>query len=414
MLNKIKNSINISLVKDSAIYLLGELFSKSIPFLLLPYLSRKLGVAGYGELSYYQTYLALFAIFIGLNQEGAVARYYYFYGKKGIDLILMSGYIYTCITGLLLLLFCFFLKSYILCYIVGICIFSSFLASQLSVRQCQKQAIPYTVLQFLSGFISAVFTVIFLEIYTNNLVEKRFLALLVANIVVFVIAFLLYHKKNKGFRLFTLKKYKLGIVYILSFGLPLILHQLSFFMKGQLDRIFIYQTYSAAQLGVYSAAIQFASIISILIMAINKATLPYYYEALQTNKWTLESIKKITVLSLLLTPLPAVVLYVLPESLLLWILGKDFVGVKYYTCLFLFGYSLTIPYLILVNYLFYYGKNGGIAKMNLMSAFGYVALLIYCSQQSITWVPFALILSNLLLVGLLWMTITKENSKNVV
>ncbi|HHF3653343.1 TPA: flippase, partial [Haemophilus influenzae] len=39
--------------KDSVIYLVGELSSKLVPFLLLPYLSRKLGVEGYGSLSYY-------------------------------------------------------------------------------------------------------------------------------------------------------------------------------------------------------------------------------------------------------------------------------------------------------------------------------------------------------------------------
>ena len=56
-------------IKDSVIYLIGELSAKSIPFLMLPYLTRKLGPDGFGELSYYLTWLALFAIFIGLSQE---------------------------------------------------------------------------------------------------------------------------------------------------------------------------------------------------------------------------------------------------------------------------------------------------------------------------------------------------------
>ncbi len=71
----------MALVKDSAIYLAGEILSKAIPFMLIPYLSRKLGVDGYGELSYYQTYIALFVIFLGLSQDGAIARYFYFYGN---------------------------------------------------------------------------------------------------------------------------------------------------------------------------------------------------------------------------------------------------------------------------------------------------------------------------------------------
>ena len=41
----------MKILKDSAVYLLGELFAKALPFLLLPYLTRKLGAAGFGELS---------------------------------------------------------------------------------------------------------------------------------------------------------------------------------------------------------------------------------------------------------------------------------------------------------------------------------------------------------------------------
>ena len=50
------------ILKDSVIYLIGEIVAKIFPFLLLPYLSRKLGVNGFGELSYYQTILSLLII----------------------------------------------------------------------------------------------------------------------------------------------------------------------------------------------------------------------------------------------------------------------------------------------------------------------------------------------------------------
>ncbi|MDE3988981.1 oligosaccharide flippase family protein, partial [Glaesserella parasuis] len=101
----------MKVIKDSAIYLFGELVSKSIPFLLLPYLSRKLGVEGFGELSYYQTFLALFAIFIGLSQDGAVARYFYRYGKRSLDLVVTTGYAYTITIGALGLIACWVAKS---------------------------------------------------------------------------------------------------------------------------------------------------------------------------------------------------------------------------------------------------------------------------------------------------------------
>ena len=108
----------MQLLKDSAIYVIGELFSKIVPFLLLPYLSRKLGVEGFGELSYYQTYLALFGIFLLLGQDGAVARYFYFYGKRSLDLVVRSGYAYTIVIGSLMLLVCWLLKAEIMACIL--------------------------------------------------------------------------------------------------------------------------------------------------------------------------------------------------------------------------------------------------------------------------------------------------------
>ena len=120
----------MSLIKDSSIYLIGELSAKCVPFLLLPYLSRKLGVEGFGELSYYQTFLALFVIFIGLSQDGAVARYFYVYGKRSLNLVVNTGYTYTLSIGGLGLLFCWLMQSEIMFYLVLSAIFQVFLSAQ--------------------------------------------------------------------------------------------------------------------------------------------------------------------------------------------------------------------------------------------------------------------------------------------
>lgn len=183
-------------IKDSAIYLFGELISRLVPFLLLPYLSRKLGVEGFGELSYYQTYLALFLIIVGLSQEGAIARFFYVYGKRALNLVVNAGYAYTLSIGSVILAFCLFFKAEMLAYLALSAIFQSFLAVQLSVRQCQKQAVAYSVIQFLSASLSAGITVFMLEMYQTELVEKRILAILFSNLLVFLFAYLLYRQKH--------------------------------------------------------------------------------------------------------------------------------------------------------------------------------------------------------------------------
>mgnify|MGYP002656221549 CR=1 FL=1 len=107
----------MSLIKDSSIYLIGELSAKCVPFLLLPYLSRKLGVEGFGKLSYYQTFLP-------------VARYFYVYGKRSLNLVVKTGYAYTLSIGGLGLLFCWLMQSEIMFYLVLSAIFQVFLSAQ--------------------------------------------------------------------------------------------------------------------------------------------------------------------------------------------------------------------------------------------------------------------------------------------
>lgn len=398
-------------IKDSVIYLIGELISKAMPFLLLPYLSRKLGVEGFGELSYYQTFIALFFLVISLSQDGAVTRYFYFYGKRSLNLIVSTGYIFSLFTGSIILLICFLIKSEILAYCALSAIFQSFLSVQLGIRQCQKQAVPYTIIQFLSGLISVLFTIILLELFTANLVEKRILAIFFANLVVFLISYFLYKGKIR-YKRFSISRYKTALLYLLAFGIPLVFHNLSHFLKGQLDRIFIYHQFSELDLGLYAMGAQVAAIFMVIIQAINKATVPYYFEGLKKQKIDIALVHKFALYSLCLVPIPALLFWFIPESLVLWILGSNFGGVKYYISCFLLSNSLIIPYLILVNYLFYFGKNKLIALCSILSTVVYLLALVALMFTQIEYIPFASILGALAIIPILFY-MTKKVSQQI-
>lgn len=388
-------------IKDSAIYLAGELISRSMPFLLLPYLSRKLGVEGFGELAYYQTYLALFLIVVSLSQEGAVARYFYVYGKRSLNLVISAGYLYTLMTGSLILIGCWIAQSEILAYLALTVMFQSFVAVQLTVRQSRKQPISYMVIQFLSSFSSVIFTILLLEIFTENLIEKRFLALLFANIFALVIAYYLYLKTTR-IKAFNWGTYKTAILYILGFGVPLILHNASLFLKGQIDRVFIYHQFSQYELGLYAMGVQIAAILMIILYALNKALVPYLFEGLKQQRITLKQIHKWTFYTLFLVPIPALVMALIPESWVVWVLGKQFMGTKYYIILFLFSSSLSMPYFLLVNYLFYYGKNQFVSLCSILSTVVYLVSLVLLTFTQIEYVPFAGILGAAIILPMLY------------
>ena len=100
---------------------------------------------------------------------------------------------------------------------------------------------------------------------------------------------------------FGFKIYKKLFIYFFSFGTPLIIHQLSTYAKGNLDKLFIYKNFSSADLGLYSVAVQVASIVTILLMAINKAFLPYFFEYIKKNN-DKKNILKTVLLSMLVGP----------------------------------------------------------------------------------------------------------------
>lgn len=395
------------ILKDSFIYLIGELFAKSLPFLMLPYLTRKLGPEGFGELSYYLTWLALFGIFIGLSQEGAITRYFYFYGKKGLNTVVTAGYLYNIVISAILLLGCWFFQAEIMAYIVLATMFQSFINVQLALRQCQQQPIKYITLQIILSLTNVIFTIAALELFSEDLVAYRILAIVVANALTFFIASVvlgdLFSSKNR----MTIQRLKLSALYIFSFGIPLILHQSSFFIKGQLDRLFIYEQYTKAELGIYSAGVQVAAVLPIVFMALNKAIVPYYYQGLKENKLTIKKIKKYTVLCLTLCLVPALISFILPQKIYSLFLGEGYTDSKYFVTMYLIGYGISLPYLILVNYFFYISRNFLISSLNIVSSVSYVFLLVVLGWNSISYIPYALIFSNFILVFLLWIYIDK-------
>ena len=396
----------MKLLKDSVIYLIGELFAKIIPFLMLPYLSHKLGVAGFGELSYYQTYWALLVLVLGMCQDGAVARYFYFYGKRSLNLVVNAGYGYTLFLGIIMLLVGWFYQSTILVYIVLASVFQSLVSVQLSIRQCQKQAAAYTIIQITSGVLSAVFTVLLLEFFYQELVQKRFLAIALANILVFVMAYTLYSKQLYKKR-FYFHHYKVAVIYMLSFGLPLILHHLSLFARGQLDRILIYHQFSQEDLGRYAMGAMVASALSVAIMAINKALLPYYYEALKKQKITLKQIHQWSLYCLAVVPIPAFLMWLVPETWIVWLFGQEFIGTKYYIVLFLLSSALSMPYLMMVNYLFYFGKNQWISVCSVITTAVYLLALLILINTNMIYLPYASIIGAVVILPILYIMTNK-------
>ena len=389
------------LFKDSSIYLIGQILANIPAFFLIPYLTRKLGADGYGVMSYYAAYLSIFVIFVGLCQDGAIARYFYFYGKRNLNNIVIVGYAYAFLIGLGIFIISFIFKSPIFMVLGVISFTQAMLNVQLSLRQCQKKPLSYVYIQLLVCVLTFGFTIFILELNDENLVFYRFFALFLANFISVVVAYYFFRKQKFKIKL-TKNIFKTSLLYIFSFGMPLILHQLSLFMKGQFDRVLIYNMYEPKELGVYAAAFNIALILNIFIVCVNKAVVPYYYEALKQGKIDAQKIRKLSLLALMCVPVAGVVALLIPQSFFIWFLGDEFSGAKHYAVLFIIGFCLVPSYLVLVNFLFYHAKNKVISINSVISSVVYLLALFITASVDLKLVPLSLIVSNLVIIPLLY------------
>ena len=384
-------------IKDSSIYVTGEIVAKSLPFILMPYLARKLGPEGYGELSYFLTWVAIMSIFVGMSQHGAVARYFYKYGKRSIGLVVNSGLLFSFITIVPFVIYGVLTSNEVL-LLITFCAFSmSILSVQLTLRQCQRRATYYTVIQLLSSLLSVLLTIALFELI-QSVPANRLLAIASGNMVCASVCFVLYFKNKNSLKLMNINNLKKALYFILAFGGPLIFHHLSLFAKGTLDRLFIEDSFGLVQLGLYAASFQLVMIIQVLFSAVNKAIVPYYYSALKNKALTKKSIFTYASYSLLIVPISVTFFSVIPETWYLLILGEEFMGVKELVVAFSFGTSLFACYFILVNYLFYFGMTGIVAKINVLSALIHVFCVLLLSTFSMKYVPFSLFISNVVLI----------------
>lgn len=394
----------ISIFKDSVLYLIGELVSKALPFILLPYLTRTLGPAGFGDLSLYQVLVSLIFIIVSLNHEGAIARYYFFYGKRAVALVVASSCLYSSMIFLIGGVFAIVFQSEIL-FILLLCAYTqSLINTQLVIRQMQKKVKEYLIIQIGSSALSLLLTFAVFEFIAAS-ANMRIAVVAVSNVAMSMLTlFLLSGGVHSDFKKISIsyRKLKTSFLFLFAFGAPLLIHNISLYSKGQLDRILVYKTYTDIDLGFYSAGFQIASILAVLLMAMNKAFVPYFYENLKNGQLTFVTIKRWVLYAMIIVPIPALVGYVFPVGFYTWVLGDSFVESKIYTVIFLFGIAVTLPYFIVVNYLFYHGKTKLISISTAVSSILHLILVLTLGQMNLIYMALSLFITNTVTLAIIY------------
>lgn len=269
-------------LKSFFIYLIGTLFISGISFVTTPIFTRVLSTTDYGIISIYQTWVNIFAVFIGFQVSGSIAtaRVHLDPNKferflKSIIALSLIGFILVSIITLLFqdtLAILFQIDSklipFMLIHAFGLSSATFYLVYTVQTKKPKKNAIFAVIVALFSVSISMVLIL--------NMDNDKFMGRIIGNsivyfaVIIFVLIKFLIRLKHK----ITLEDWE----YALPLSIPLIIHLLSNLVIGQSDRLFINKYLGFDFAAIYSVAYVIGSLGMLIGETANNIWSPWYLD----------------------------------------------------------------------------------------------------------------------------------------
>ncbi|QJQ99367.1 oligosaccharide flippase family protein [Halomonas sp. PGE1] len=373
----------ISLASGAMVYLASNILNASIPFLLLPILTRHLEPTEYGQVAMFQVLVSALTAFVGLNAVGAANRKYYDEDARKE----MSGYIGACFQ--ILAISFLFVSAFLLLFqdwlaealgISPIWIFlaavssgaSFFVKMRLGQWQVRKQPLKYGALQISLSFFNAILSLV-LVVALSYGPEGRMAGEIVAPVVLGALAFFLLIKD--GLVRFSLRLDQ--IKDALSFGVPLIPHVGGAFLLSTVDRFVVNKHLGLDSAGVYMVAVQLTMAMSICFDAFNKAYVPWLFERLKANETaTKRRIVKWTYTYFIIVLMMAGAAFIIGPYAIILIAGEKYAAAGTVIGILALGQAFQGMYLMVTNYIFFAKKTARLSMVTIFSGVLNVGLLM--------------------------------------
>lgn len=274
-----------SLVKETFVYTLTDVIGKAMSFILLPVVSFFLPPSELGIATNFTVLTTLIILLAGLAIVNSIP-YFFYEQDKSENISLVSNLLIMCF-GL-----CMVIGVIVACFsqlifhhlqldlhiqMIGVIYVIASLISNINLTLLRLENNPrhFAILQILQIVLHAVFVIFFVIILKSGGHGKIY-----AEVLVFCIVGLIHLMMLLKKRYFTLSIQLAWIKKLLHFGLPLLPHSISFWLKSGMDKVFI-TTYCGLQYnGLYSMAISVSSVYTMLMQSFFNAYTPYLQKLL--------------------------------------------------------------------------------------------------------------------------------------
>lgn len=288
--------LKTSMINSLGIYLLGTFLIKAISLITTPIFTRILSTTDYGIISIYQTWVSIFAVFIGLQMSSTIATARVHLPRDSFSTYLKSILMLSFLSFIIISAFCILFSEplanllelqvklipYLLLNAYGTSCAIFFISFAIQTKQPKKQLF-FSIINVTGITILSLVLILSLK---NDKYMGRIIGATVINVLtsVFVYVQLFFPNKSK----IRLEDWK----YALPLGLPLIIHLISNLVVGQSDRILINKFLGYQSAAIYSVAYTIGTLGLMIAEATNNVWSPWYLD--NTKASSHEKINKIS------------------------------------------------------------------------------------------------------------------------
>jgi len=259
--------------------------NRAIPFLLAPIITTYLAPDDYGVVANFISLLGVLIVFTGVNTNGILEVQYFRIDKKTFKLLVGNIMIIliSCTVVMLLVMWGFsewFSDKFELpvqWIITGLlCVVAMFINNvNLSLWQLEKKARSYATFTLVETLLNISLSLFFIIVWKMTW-EGRLLGIAISMLLFGLLSLLLIY--FRGFMTFRFNK--LLFTEALAFGLPLIPHNLSGWLRTGVNIVLITDILGSKQTGFYNLGSQFAMIVFFIGNGFTMALTPVIYEKL--------------------------------------------------------------------------------------------------------------------------------------
>lgn len=274
------------ILTNSFVYTVLGVLQKAINFFLLPLYTIYLTPADYGVINVVMSIASFFSFFFTLSLQGASTRFNFKYAddSEKVRKIWGTNFLAICFNSLLWGILIFLTHRFVLDKISGDIAFYPYLLIGLlttllsplylyyqAYLQAKQKALAFSINSLLFLFVTILSTILLVVFLRMEALGVLIANLIVNSIFVIYVIIVFSYKVRLRIDAELLKE-------SLSYSLPLLPHNLSGWVNGMLDRLFINKLVNAASVGLYSIGNQFGFIINTLGLGINQAFVPWFFE----------------------------------------------------------------------------------------------------------------------------------------